>query len=424
MRSSYPYFPTLFALSIAACVGASVGCRNAAYTDLYAESMAAEIRDLEDQVYAFDNECYELEQRVEALQLENERLRQSLNNPAPESLGSRLFKGNGQSPQALPSGPKPAPVPNPGDAGSASSALREQSLESNSILEAPGSSDAAREKELNGNLNELPPKKTPDPVTPDTDMPSIDPGTPMPPGMPVLKTSGTDRSSNSRRSVNAAEPMDNSMELSLGKIEIPGQLASTASNESRRGQLLVGVEKPADTRIVEIAFHPILCRAANLDDESDDDGLYLVLQPVNERGELVPTYAQLEVSLIDPSRRGDEAKIGSWKLSPTEVKSKFKPTGSDQGIHLMLPWNGPDPAADRVVVFAYYTLADGRQVVNDKTIFVAGKNANKTVWVPRVTNGTNVIPASHEQAAPNSSATGVVRPTQGSLDPAPKPILR
>ncbi len=36
----------------------STGCRNRAYSDLYVESMAAEIRQLEDQLYEYDNEYH------------------------------------------------------------------------------------------------------------------------------------------------------------------------------------------------------------------------------------------------------------------------------------------------------------------------------------------------------------------------------
>ncbi len=54
------------------------GCARRAYNDVYVENMAAEIRDLEDQLYEFDGEYRVMEQQLEALRSENARLRGAL----------------------------------------------------------------------------------------------------------------------------------------------------------------------------------------------------------------------------------------------------------------------------------------------------------------------------------------------------------
>ncbi len=257
--------------------------------------------------------------------------------------------------------------------------------------------------------------------------------------MPVLKgQSGSNGFSASGRSTSAPS---NNLELNLSRIEVPNQLASTQSNTAagNRTQLKLGSEKPADMRIVEIAFHPTLTRAANFDDEGDDDGLYLVLQPKNTNGQLVPTFADLEIAALDPAREGDSnaSRIGRWSYSAIEVKSKFQPIGTSQGIHLTLPWNGPDPLSDRVIVFVRYTMPDGRQVVNDKTIFVSGKGNMRTVWVPRSSDASTVVTASAQQPVqfnappntqqplpPQTNPTNVVRPPAAQNEPAPVPMFR
>jgi hypothetical protein len=247
---------------------------------------------------------------------------------------------------------------------------------------------------------------------------SILPGTPKPPGMPVLK----DFTSNSSQpNVQSKSAPANNLELNLSRIEVPNQLASASSE---RAQLKFGAEKPSDMRIVELAFHPSLSRAVNFDDQSDDDGLYLVLQPKNVEGQLVPTFAALEIAVHDPARLGKDgpnetSRVGRWNYSANEVKSKFQPIGTSQGIHLTLPWNGPDPQADRVLVYVRYTLPDGRQVVNEKTFLVSTKGNMRTVWVPRG-DSSPVVTASSEQPL-NSKPTNVIQ-TQGSThEPAPVP---
>jgi hypothetical protein len=294
-----------------------------------------------------------------------------------------------------------------------------------SILEPPGASSGTQQ--LENVLPELPKSPKIDPPQKDSlEVPNIVPGTPvtilpgtpLPPAMPVLKNF----TSNSNQSNTQIKPAPaNNLELNLSRIEVPNQLASAGSE---RAQLKLGAEKPSDMRIVELAFHPSLSRAVNFDDQSDDDGLYLVLQPKNVEGQLVPTFAALEVAAHDPARMGKEgpnesSRVGRWTYSANEVKSKFQPIGTSQGIHLTLPWNGPDPQADRVLVYVRYTLPDGRQVVNDKLIFVSGKGNMKTVWVPRSDSST-VVSASGEQPL-TSNPTNVIR-TQGSThEPAPAP---
>ena len=247
---------------------------------------------------------------------------------------------------------------------------------------------------------------------------SIEPGKPRPPGMRVLKdfTTNSSQPSSQPNSVPA-----NNLELNLSRIEVPNQLASASSE---RAQLKLGAEKPSDMRIVELAFHPSLSRAVNFDDASDDDGLYLVLQPKNVEGQLVPTFATLEIVVHDPARIGKEgqneaSRVGRWAYSANEVKSKFQPIGTSQGIHLTLPWNGPDPQADRVLVYVRYTLPDGRQVVNDKTIFVSGKGNLKTVWVPR-SDSSEVVTAGGQQPLANNPKN-VIRPQSSTYEPAPMP---
>lgn len=411
------------------------GCRNAAYSDLYVESMASEIRQLEDELYFYDNEYHILEQELASLREENEKLRQAPGaQPQQRGLGQLLAPKSGQQAAPGSSGPMqfsprengyeviPQPVPDSPAQNSGTDTLPPKKQES--ILEPPGATEGIRQ--LEDSLPELPKNPKVEPPNDPLEIPSIDPGTPititpgtpLPPGMPVLKNFSSNASQ--PNATNKPAPANN-LELNLSRIEVPNQLAS---NRSDRAQLKLGAEKPSDMRIVELAFHPSLSRAANFDDQSDDDGLYLVLQPKNVEGQLVPTFGTLEIAVHDPAKMtqdgpNDSSRIGRWNYSANEVKSKFQPIGSSQGIHLTLPWNGPDPEADRVLVFIRYTLPDGRQVPNEKTIFVSGKGNMKTVWVPR-SDSSAVVTASGEQTIAKNP-TNVV-PLQGmNNEPAPVP---
>ena len=383
-------------LIVAGWMLSAVGCARRAYTDVYVENMASEIRILEDQLYEFDSEYRVLEQELDALQAENARLRNVL--PSGGAAGqSNLLSPQRNVPQtAAPQSPL-LPVPGSGQGKPPSTAVPPSSSRKSVPGEpspAPSLEGAPPAANRDAPQNPLSPSELPAPQSvpgantqdpydlKDLVPPTIEHGEAMPPTLPPVKSSD----GSGPLTLNAPDEM----ELELGRISLPAQLASTEGTAAANGpaRLPSAVEMPRDTRIVEVKFHPSLCRAVNLDGEGDDDGLSLVLQPLNAAGQFVPLSAELLVVAIDPSRDNSQRPPGRWNFAAEEVKAKLHPIGSSQGVHLNLPWNGTEPQADRLVVFVYYTLPDGRRVVAEQEIFLNNGHRQHTVWVPRVKAGT------------------------------------
>lgn len=447
-QSNRPLY--LLGLLTIVLAGAGFGCRHRAYSDLYVENMAAEIRDLEDQLYEYDNEYRILERELATLRAQNAQL--NGNSSAPDSSSS----GKSFAPLEFmtPKEPTVVPTPSPTEAVPA-----EEIPPANSILErnestpppsGSRSGDSNRTSPFDALRNEEAPDDGFDSNTPGSNgfdsegllPPKIELGEPSPPPLPTSAT----------RVENISQPT-NAMELNLSRIEVPAQLASqkktldssnvagphsSGSKDPNGLELEPGfatispaVEEIRDQRIVELAFHPTLSRAANFDDETDDDGLYLVLQPKNASGQVVTITADLSVVVLDPSREGREARIGRRDYSAEEVRAKMIKHGTRQGIHLTMPWNGPDPGADRVIVFVRYTFRDGRQVIGEKTFFVSGPGGLKTVWAPRGNRNTTDSPNRTNEVTPagfeSEPSSRVVRPAVGtrvgtSSTSAPSPI--
>lgn len=467
------------------------GCHGRAMNDLYSEHMAAEIRDLEDQLYEYDHQYRLLEQELEILRTQNSQLKSgSSPNSGKRSLLSP--QENGASPlEFLPRGPR-LPIP-PGPALEA----EELPLESNSVLETnpsglPSASDELPSPRLSqprggapGNASDRPEQSSPTdpnplgspPALPGNDQaspslpsssrqgtrpndpapprntprfpspsgaedsfedieellpPTIDPGIPTPPPLPAVTH---------HKSEAALDPEHN-LELNLSRIEIPSSQTPAnkvparlaGSSPIAQATIQVATEKVTDQRVVELAFHPSLTRAINMDDRPDDDGLYLVLQPKNERGQMVASVADLTIIAIDPARDGDQSKIGRWEYSAADIQDKLQPIGSEQGIHLRLPWNGPDPSADRVIVFALFKFDNGRQVMGEKEIFLSSDGSHKTVWGPRAPKSDGlspspirtIAPAGYSQPASNEQSSASSRfaapaPQTGTTNPPSNP---
>lgn len=397
-------------------IAALSGCRNRARSELYLDNLAAENRNLEDQLYEYDHEYRLLEQELQSLRLENARLQDGV---SAEGQGSgagfwKADRANNSSGDSL-------PTPSVGGGSSILDGIDKTSNSSGGDRTAPSAgnlpafpgSDSQREPiDLNDSFD-------PD----DLSIPSIEPGEPMPPPQPngLLQTSSGLPSSEGY-----------SLEMNLSQVEVPAQLASNSSlklvgNAASDGMIDVGAnpEKITDKRIVEIAFHPSLSRAANFDESPEDDGVYLVLQPMNEQGQMVPTAASLSVVVLDPAREGNAARIARWDYSDNDVEAKMQPIGSKQGIHLTLPWQGAKPSADRVIVFARYTFPNGRQVIGQKEIFVSGGDGFPTVWTSRSASSVQTASASETSSLETSARpNNVVRPANATTASQPAPAPR
>ncbi|MFO1066759.1 MAG: hypothetical protein U0892_23110 [Pirellulales bacterium] len=378
-----------------ASVAMAGGCARRAANEVYTDAMAAEIRQLEDDLYQYDHEFRVIEQEVIELQRENETLRKAVESasngqtPAPSNRSFLPTGPNNSStpkntaPSGSPSDRSPTPMPAPSldePLPAVGSGLNiTPKTGGNSVLEpgpmpVPGATDTAPPPAAGADKQPptLPPARPSGAGSPEnlpapkrnpgaTDYhgidlnslapPAIDTGHPMPPPLTVLPTDMNDQAAASSR---------NQLELEVGRIEVPAALASAVTNPIVKS----AVDMPRDNRIVEIKFHPALCRSTDMDSDGNDDGLYLVLQPCNEAGQFLTTSADLAISVLDPAREGAAAKIATAHYSAADVREKMQPIGSSQGIHLTIAWTGAKPSADQVVVLAQYTLNDGRYVAN------------------------------------------------------------
>ncbi len=426
-----------FSLALLAIgVAALTGCHNRAYNDLYVESMAAEIRDLEDQLYEYDHEYRVLEQELASLRAENQ-LQVAPTKNSPSKAVEPLPYYDFQPRAANPIVPSPAPM----QEDVAKPPVEISPSKTQSILDSEGRprSSAPTESTVEplprspfggtGGAAEdtLPPPNTPTggDSTDEFDLdsllpPTIEPGEPLPPSEFPM----------GERASKTPKPLENNLEMNLSRIEVPTQLANRPIGG--QGKLTIASEAVTDTRVVELAFHPAHSRSVNFDDDAGDDGLVLLLLPKNERGQMVPTSAALSIVVLDPAKEGAQARIGRWDYSAAEVSQKMQPIGSNQGIQLTLPWNGPDPSADRVIVFVRYTFENGRQVIGQKEIYVTNSDGFKTVWAPRgnrtaaESNLTDPTEPVATVANTSDGQSNMVRPASGTatLDPAPIPVIR
>ncbi len=207
------------------------GCANRAYNDLYIENMAAEIRELEDQLYEYDHEYRLVEQELDSVLSENERLRQQLETVEKPAQDQKALGSQQPGPSRRPVEPEPAlpSIMEGGNGGTRNSDAKSNLLpdkfpEPPSQNLQPGGRNAPPASDSPFPRNDLPaPSEIPNADDFDPDLlvpPTITPGEIMPP-QPTTDNTASTPSGEAGDSTGLGR-----LVLSDSRIEIPAQLAS------------------------------------------------------------------------------------------------------------------------------------------------------------------------------------------------------
>jgi len=136
------------------------------------------------------------------------------------------------------------------------------------------------------------------------------------------------------------------------------------------GQPLAGDSPLADNSpVAQITLHPALTGGIGNGGQHGDEGLLVVVEPRDFSGNIVNAPGDISVALLDPALTGEQARLARWDFVVAQTQGMIR-TGSQQGIHLRLPWTST-PAHDRLKVFVRYTTRDGRKLQAERLIAVA-----------------------------------------------------
>ncbi len=384
------------------------GCRRQVYQEMYAEQNAREMRALEDRIYEYDSEYRALEQELWALEDENERLREQMSSSS--DMSQKLKR-------KAPATPDPDPMADRPDWEMPSVLVPNKAPPSNK--DGNNSSQNKDQIDKDAEIDLSPPVVSPapivnpnpsgaEPVPPALNVPSSKPpesNAPQfnPPGLdqrdrdrPMTKVD--DRESYRAQTVSAksglASSEDTTKVVPASALQVASPTIEMTTREivpSNSPNSEEDVEQHEDLsndseRVVELRFHPTLCRGNNFDEDPADDGVYIVLQPMTDRQSLVSRPGKLTIVALDPTLDEKAGPIARWTYSETEVSELFQHKGTSQGIHLSLRWQDKEPSTDRVALYVRYVFPDGRQVVNDREIVLHQRDSLRSVWTPRVSN--------------------------------------
>ena len=115
--------------------------------------------------------------------------------------------------------------------------------------------------------------------------------------------------------------------------------------------------------ISSIAIDRNSSRGEDIDGIPGHEGLSLLIQPLDDYGNIHKIAGKLMVRISESKSENVERQIGLWQFTPRETESFFvRDEVPEQGILLHLPWDGLIPTERVLRVFVRYTTRDNRKL--------------------------------------------------------------
>ena len=154
----------------------------------------------------------------------------------------------------------------------------------------------------------------------------------------------------------------------------PGRPVETQTRVEN-GKVLYRQEGPqlrGDSRDVKkITVSKMMTGGVNADGLEGDEGIFMVVEPRDDQGKLVPAVGSVSIVAVDPALPEEKARLARWSFSEKEVANQFRRSGSAEGFHLEVRWPDAPPRHENLQLFVRYTTADSRKLYAEVPIQVA-----------------------------------------------------
>lgn len=188
---------------------------------------------------------------------------------------------------------------------------------------------------------------------------------------------------NPRSRRDARDSSDLNIELGLESNQPSWQKTAALNNISGDERFLAGelaMNDGSGGQIKQLLINPKHTYGKDYDQNGEDDGIQILIQPLDSRGQVINRAADLVVSIMDPSEVGDAQRIGLWKMESYQVESSVSNDPERPGLILDLPWQRRTPARKDLVVFVRYTSNSGQELETSLDIRIAPpKSGNREI---------------------------------------------
>jgi hypothetical protein len=139
-----------------------------------------------------------------------------------------------------------------------------------------------------------------------------------------------------------------------------------------------------DSAYVErITLNPVMTGPYDSAGMPSDQGLTVLLETRNVRGQLVRAAAPVSVVVLDPSLRGEAARLARWDFSAAEVATMFRAMSGAEGLYLQMRWPAGPPKHSPLEVYVRLSAADGRKLETHRSIAMDASARPERQWAAK-----------------------------------------
>lgn len=113
-------------------------------------------------------------------------------------------------------------------------------------------------------------------------------------------------------------------------------------------------------RAESIKFNMLMTSGQDRDGQPGDEGLSVLLTPVDAHGDLVKLAGDIQLDLFDMTRPAEQQRLGQWNFALDEVREHWHKGFLSAGYLFQVDWQSP-PTAAELTLHARMSVADGRQ---------------------------------------------------------------
>jgi hypothetical protein len=125
-----------------------------------------------------------------------------------------------------------------------------------------------------------------------------------------------------------------------------------------------------DEIVRRITLNRSLTGGHDIDGRPGDEGVMVVIEPLDAEGELIEVAGDVSVTLLDPAQKGNAAQVAQWEFTATEAAKYLKRTPMGDGLHFTMRWPHSPPVNHALDLYVKYTTPDGRELRAEKQIEV------------------------------------------------------
>jgi hypothetical protein len=201
--------------------------------------------------------------------------------------------------------------------------------------------------------------------------------------------------------------------------EVPSDEPPPPFKEKTARTLPGGGASPGDDETVrQITLNRRLTGGHDTDGRPGDEGVMVVIEPLDAEGELIEVAGDVSVILLDPAQQGEASHVARWDFTAEEASKFLKRTPMGDGLHFTMRWPHSPPVNRALDLYVKYKTPDGRELRVEKQIEVDPPNgAPEKAWTRSPARHSDSIADETEDQAQEKLPRGrakAVRPLEAN----------